>query len=69
MRISRVLRVWCPFLLILLDKSSVVGVDGGEIACHAIRYIFNNKNLDVSEVPVSPRQGKCNILVDFTYKY
>ena len=46
-----------------------MGVDGGEIACHAIRYIFNNKNLDVSEVPVSPRQGKCNILVDFTYKY
>ena len=33
------------------------GVQGGEIACHAIRFIFGNKNLDTSEVPRSPRQG------------
>ena len=35
-------------------------VSSGEIACHAIRYIFHNKNLDVSEVPTSPRQGNDN---------
>ena len=44
-------------LLLLVVGPADHGVAGGEIACHAIRYIFHNKNLDASQVPKSPRQG------------
>ena len=50
---NSVKRVWSILLLVV-----VLGVaEGGEITCHAIRYTFLNKNLDVSDVPRSPQQG------------
>ena len=45
--------VWSILLLMVV----LGGAEGGEITCHAIRYTFLNKNLDVTDVPRSPQQG------------
>ena len=41
----------------MMDQRRTV-VGAAEITCHAIRYTFLNKNLEVSEIPKSPQQGK-----------
>ena len=51
--VSKVCSIWCLLYLVSLGE-----VGAGEITCHAIRYTFLQKNLDISDVPKTTQQGE-----------
>jgi len=53
--VKRVCSIWCLVLLYVVATQN--GVEAGEITCHAIRYTFLQKNLDISDVPKTTQQG------------
>ena len=51
----------CSISVLILVTVGVAGA--GEITCHAIRYTFLKKNLDVKDVPRSPQQGRVLLII------
>ena len=54
--VKRVCSIWCLVLFYVVATQN--GVEAGEITCHAIRYTFLQKNLDISDVPKTTQQGE-----------
>ena len=46
----------CSISVLILVLVGVVGA--GETSCHAIRYTFLKKNLDITDVPKTTQQGE-----------